>query len=63
MFLVDRSAFAVLVPLAMLAAVVFWSNQSKPQASAQSDTPSLEQDQSLATEPRNQTVAANLPSR
>jgi hypothetical protein len=63
MFVVDRSAFAVLVPLAMLAAVVAWSNQSKPQPAAQTDTPSLEQDQDLATGSRNQTVAANLPSR
>lgn len=54
MFAFDRSALAVLVPLAMLAAVVFWSNQPQPAASAQDDPPALEE---------NQTVAANLPSR
>jgi len=51
MFAFDRSAFAVLVPLALLVAVVLFSNRSTgpaPQAHA------AQQDQA---------VAANLPSR
>jgi hypothetical protein len=50
MFAVPRSAAAVLLPLAMLVAVVLWSNRdagSTPQR----------------TQPADQTVAANLPSR
>ncbi len=53
MFAFDRSALAVLVPLALLAAVAMYSNRTAdpaPQAQAQS----AQQDQ---------TVAANLPSR
>jgi len=48
MFVFDRSAFAVVVPLALLVAVVLWSNRGRPQPHA---------------EPRAQAVAANLPSR
>ena len=53
MFAFDRSALAVLVPLALLLAVVVISNRSAdrpPQAEAHA----AQQDQ---------TVAANLPSR
>jgi hypothetical protein len=50
MFAVHRSAAAVLLPLAMLVAVVLWTNlESDPSSQA---TPS-----------KDQTVAANLPSR
>ena len=53
MFAFDRSALAVLVPLALLVAVVAFSNRSgnqPPRAQAHA----AQQDQ---------TVAANLPSR
>jgi hypothetical protein len=53
MFAFDRSAFAVLVPLALLVAVVVFSNHM-PEESAQAQTESSRADQ---------TVAANLPSR
>ena len=54
MFAFDRSAFAVLVPLAMLLAVVLWANQSNSRAASQ---------QANEHSPERQTVAANLPSR
>jgi len=57
MFAFDRSALAVLVPLALLLAVVVLSNRSAgstPQAQAQ--------DMGQAA-PQDHTVAANLPSR
>jgi hypothetical protein len=55
MFVFDRSAFAVLVPLALLVAVVLFANRSaEPVTRAQADTATARQDQ---------TVAANLPSR
>ena len=53
MFAFDRSAAAVLVPLALLVAVVVFSHRSgghPPQAEAQ-------------VTQQDQTVAANLPSR
>jgi hypothetical protein len=51
MFATDRSAAAVLLPLAMLVAVALWSNRdsSPPQAQRGAGT--------------DQAVAANLPSR
>jgi len=53
MFAFDRSALAVLVPLALLVAVVLFSNQAREQtADAQSESGRADQ-----------TVAANLPSR
>jgi 1,4-dihydroxy-2-naphthoate octaprenyltransferase len=53
MFAFDRSALAVLVPLALLAGVVLFSNQTRDQtADAQSEAGRADQ-----------TVAANLPSR
>jgi hypothetical protein len=55
MFAFDRSAVAVLVPLALLLAVVVWSNRPTPA------TPQQASEQSQAQRP--QTVAANLPSR
>jgi hypothetical protein len=52
MFAFDRSALAVLVPLALLLAVVLFNRSS--------DTASLAQGQ---TTQQDQAVAANLPSR
>ena len=53
MFAFDRSALAVLVPLALLLAVVLFSNQGQDQtADAQSEPARADQ-----------AVAANLPSR
>lgn len=56
MFVVDRSALAVLLPLALLVSVVLWSNRPDPAAPHQAQAESAEPGQS-------QTVAANLPSR
>jgi hypothetical protein len=53
MFAFNRSAAAVLLPLAMLVAVVVFSNRSNDPA-PQANTHAAQQDQ---------TVAANLPSR
>jgi hypothetical protein len=53
MFAFDRSALAVLLPLALLVAVVLYSNQA-PEQSAQTQTEPSRTDQA---------VAANLPSR
>jgi hypothetical protein len=47
MFAFDRSAFAVVIPLALLVAVVLWSSRSQPDAARQG----------------GQAVAANLPSK
>jgi hypothetical protein len=57
MFVFDRSALAVLVPLAMLAGAAIWSNRSgtgavEPPTTLQSDAAH-----------RDQAVVANLPSR
>ena len=52
MFAFDRSALAVLLPLALLVAVVVYSNHS----------PDVTQAQSQAAR-ADQAVAANLPSR
>ena len=49
MFVFPRSAIAVVLPLALLFAVVLWSNRGQPE--------------SPRHEPANQTVAANLPSK
>jgi hypothetical protein len=55
MFVFDRSALAVLVPLALLVAVVLFSNRSaEPATRSQANT---------AVSGEDQTVAANLPSR
>jgi hypothetical protein len=56
MFVVDRSALAVLLPLALLLGVAVWSNRpegtSAPRAASQTQQ-----------ERQDQAVAANLPSR
>ena len=55
MFAFDRSALAVLVPLALLVAVVAWSNRtSEISAPQQASEPAAD---------RAHTVAANFPSR
>jgi hypothetical protein len=54
MFAFDRSALAVLVPLALLLAVVVTSSQKNSAAPQQADA---------AVPDRSQTVAANLPSK
>ena len=66
MFAFDRSAIAVLLPLALLLAVVLMSNRGSvstqtAQLEARIDTGrSVDQ---TAADPRDQTVAANLASR
>jgi len=58
MFVFDRSAIAVILPVALLIAVVLWSNHG------QSATPQPEQTLSASQGTRaDQAVAANLPSR
>jgi hypothetical protein len=52
MFVVDRSALAVLLPLALLVGAVLWSNR-----------PTVELQARDKGQERAQTVAANLPSR
>lgn len=59
MFVVDRSALAVIVPLMLLVAVVLWSNRPTT-APQQAD---IRAQESLPKQERAQTVAANLPSR
>ena len=56
MFVVDRSALAVLLPLALLVGAVLWSNHSQGTAGTQSAAQPQH-------EHRDQAVAANLPSR
>jgi len=56
MFVFDRSAFAVVVPLALLLAVVLWSNRAAPPPKSQAvSAPQDSRD--------GQALAANLPSR
>jgi len=56
MFPVDRSALAVLLPLALLLGVAVWSNRSAGTSAPQSASQTQHERQ-------DQTVAANLPSR
>jgi hypothetical protein len=60
MFAFDRSAIAVLIPLALLVAAVLWSNLDAAPDAAQQARAEGEQGQRIE---RDQTVAANLPSR
>ena len=58
MFVFPRSAVAVILPLALLVAVVLWSNRAQPDA--------LRGEPIARTAPDardGQAVAANLPSR
>ena len=57
MFAFDRSAFAVLAPLALLLAAVLWSRQSSSLAA-----PQQAQEREHSND-RAQAVAANLPSK
>jgi hypothetical protein len=59
MFVFNRSLFAVLAPLALLAAVAFFSNRATPA------TPPAElaESRDAPVAERDQTVAANFPSR
>ena len=59
MFAFDRSAVAVLAPLALLVAVVLWSRLAESPAAAQQ----VQFEDSEPGPDRDQTVAANLPSR
>jgi hypothetical protein len=59
MFAFDRSAVAVLAPLAILVAVVFWSNLHYSSAEIHAAVPE-DQGQELDSD---HAVAANLPSR
>lgn len=72
MFAFDRSAFAVLLPLALLFAVVLWSNREAPVAThpASEQVASADvhggrgQEQGACPDaPGTQTLAANFPSR
>ena len=60
MFAIDRSALAVLVPLALLLAVVAWSNRPV-QIAAPQQAPTASEGQQAPE--GTQTVAANFPSR
>ena len=58
MFVFDRSAFAVVLPIALLVAAVLWSNRGLPIV------PPPDQVLSASHDARpGQAVAANLPSR
>ena len=61
MFVVDRSALAVILPLALLVAVVLWTN--RPIEIAGAPLADKESSQGEGRQDRAQTVAANLPSR
>jgi hypothetical protein len=54
MFVFNRSAYAVLAPLALLMIAAWWSNRAADAPSAQADTQQASRDQALAV---------NLPSR
>jgi hypothetical protein len=58
MFVFDRSALAVLVPLALLAGVSLYSNQSHEVHASE-----RQQAEQLQERANDQTLAANLPSR
>jgi hypothetical protein len=57
MFVVDRSVFTVLLPIAMLLGVALWFNRSDGRAPA---TQTAAHSQPLQ---HDQALAANLPSR
>jgi hypothetical protein len=60
MFAFDRSAAAVLAPLALLVVVVLWSRLADAPAATQQ----AQVEEAQGAEPReDQTVAANLPSK
>ena len=57
MFVFNRSALAVLAPLALLIGAVLWSNRDAPVGAA------TQRSAELQPARRDQAVAANLPSR
>ena len=61
MFVVDRSALAVILPLMLLIAVVLWTN--RPMDTVSAPLAGKESSQEEPRQDRSQTVAANLPSR
>ena len=68
MFVFHRSALAVLLPLALLAAVVLWSSRSAAEPAVEPAIAAVSQpEESQPAVARRgedaQTVAANLPSR
>ena len=58
MFAFDRSPFAVLLPLALLLAVVTWSHRPRERVAS-----APVKEGAAPGGARDQTVAANLPSR
>ena len=60
MFAFDRSAAAVLMPLALLVAVVLWSRHEDSSAAPQQTRMETQQER---IDDGAQTVAANFPSR
>jgi hypothetical protein len=62
MFAFDRSALAVLAPIALLVLVAWWSNRSAGPAPQQAQRHFQEAGQ-VGAQSGDQTVAANLPSR
>ena len=63
MFVFDRSAFAVLMPLLMLAAVVVWSKADAPAQGAATQSLAGHSAERPAQQTTDHTVAASLPSR
>jgi hypothetical protein len=63
MFVFDRSAFAVLLPLLLLAGVVVWSKAEMTPPRAEHRSEEQARERPAAKSPADQTVAASLPSR
>jgi hypothetical protein len=63
MFVFDRSAFAVLLPLLMLAGVVVWSKGGIAAPRPATLVGDQTQERPSPTSTTDQTVAASLPSR
>jgi hypothetical protein len=68
MFVFDRSAFAVLLPIALLMAVVLWSNRDRPATTPRADqTIGVRSDRGFvaaeAARPDQALAVASLPSR
>jgi hypothetical protein len=64
MFVFDRSAFAVLLPLLMLAGAVVWSKTDAPARAAATQAAAGHSQERPATQSAtDHAVAASLPSR
>jgi hypothetical protein len=63
MFVFDRSAFAVLLPLLMLAGVVVWSKGGLAAPRPAAGPGEQAQERPAPNPAMDQTVAASLPSR